>query len=118
MAKESKQDRIVRLMMDNMTEQFHELKTLDGNPNCKEMDVERWAQTFLKSCLGFSASNGYTVKAQEQKGKMRPDLIVYQGESPIFVIEVKRLGFDLNKSDFRCGKVQLQEYLYSLGKVP
>ena len=117
MAKENKQDRVVRQMFDHVTEHFHELKTLE-NPNSKESDVEKWAQTFLKTALGFSASNGYTIKSQEQKGKLRPDLVVYQGEAAIFVVEVKKLGFDLNKSDFRCGKVQLQEYLYSLGKVP
>ena len=117
MAKESKQDRTVRLMIDAMTEHFHELKALE-NPTTKESDVERWAQTFIKSCLGYTAGNGYTVKSQEQKGKLRPDLVVYQGETPVFVVEVKKLGFDLNKSDFRSGKIQLQEYLYSLGKVP
>lgn len=118
MAKESKQDRVVRQMMDNMTEHFHELKAIEGNLNSKESDIETWVQSLLKSCLGYSASNGYSVRSQEKKGKIRPDLIVYQGETPIFVIEVKKLGFDLNKSDFRCGKVQLQEYLFSLGKVP
>lgn len=118
MAKENKQDRTVRMMFDSVTEHFHELKALEANPNTKEMDVERWAQTFLKSCLGYSASNGYGIRAQEQKGKLRPDLVVYQAETPIFVVEVKKLGFNLDKSDFRCGKTQLSEYLYSLGKVP
>jgi hypothetical protein len=118
MAKECKQDRLVRQIMDATTEHIHELKALETNPNTKELEVERWAQSFLKSCLGYSASNGYSIRAQEQKGKQRPDLIVYQDEKPIFVVEVKKLGFDLNKSDFRSGKIQLQEYLYSLGKVP
>lgn len=118
MAKENKQDRLVRQMMDNMTEQFHELKSLDSHPGTKESDVEKWAQTFLKTCLGYSVTNGYTIRCQEQKGKHRPDLIVYQGETPIFVVEVKKLGFDLDKSDFRSGKVQLGEYLHTLGKVP
>lgn len=118
MAKENKQDRTVRQMFDHMNEHFHELKSMEANPNTKELDVERWAQSFLKSCLGYSASNGYSIRAQEQKGKLRPDLVVYFNESPIFVVEIKKLGFDLNKSDFRCGKVQLQEYLFSLGKVP
>ncbi len=118
MAKESKQDRIVRQIQDHVSEHFHELKALEGNPGTKEAEVERWAQSFIKSCLGYSAANGYTIRAQEQKGKMRPDLVVYQGDAPIFVVEVKRLGFNLDKSDFRCGKVQLQEYLFSLGKVP
>lgn len=118
MSKESKQDRTVRQMMDHMTEHFHELKNLEINPATKEMDIERWAQSFLKTCLGYSASNGYAIRAQEQKGKLRPDLVVYHSDAPIFVVEVKKLGFDLNKSDFRCGKIQLQEYLFSLGKVP
>jgi len=116
MAKENKQDRLVRQLMDSVNEHFHELKALESS-NCKESDVEKWAQTFLKSCLGYSVTNGYTVKCQEQKGNLRPDLVVYQGESPIFVVEVKKLGFDFDKSDFRCGKVQLQEYLSTLGKV-
>lgn len=118
MAKESKQDRLVRLMMDHMSEHMFELKALESNPNCKELEVERWVQTFLKSCLGYSATNGYSIRAQEQKGKHRPDLVVYKNEQPIFVVEVKKLGFDLNKSDFRNGKIQLGEYLYSLGKIP
>lgn len=118
MAKESKQDRTVRLMIESVTEHFHELKAIEANPNNKEIDVEKWAQTFLKSSLGYSVSSGYSIRSQEQKGKHRPDLTIYQGESPIFVVEVKKLGFNLDKSDFRCGKIQLQEYLYSLGKVP
>lgn len=118
MTKETKQDRLVRLMKDNVTEHITELKFLESNPNCKELDIERWVQMVLRSCLGYSATNGYTIRAQEQKGKHRPDLVVYKNELPLFVIEVKKLGFDLNKSDFRCGKIQLQEYLFSLGKVP
>ena len=118
MAKETKQDRIVRQMMDQMTEHMIELKALDANPNCKETDVEKWAQTFLKSCLGFSVSNGYTIKAQDQKGKLRPDIVVYKGEKPIFVMEIKKLGFDFEKSDFRNGKVQLKEYLSTFEEVP
>jgi hypothetical protein len=118
MAKETKQDRIVRQMMDQMTEHIVELKALDANPNCKESDVEKWAQTFLKSCLGFSVSNGYTIKSQDQKGKLRPDLVIYKGEKPIFVIEIKKLGFDFEKSDFRSGKIQLKEYLATFEEVP
>lgn len=118
MSKETKQDRIVRQMLDHMQEHLHELKSLEANPNVKELEVERWAQSMLKSCLGYSATNGYSIRAQEQKGKNRPDLIIYEAEKPIFVIEVKKLGFNLDKSDFRSGKIQLQEYLYSLGSVP
>jgi hypothetical protein len=118
MAKETKQDRIVRQVVDHMDEHLHELKALESNPNLKELEVERWAQTLLKSCLGYSATSGYSIRAQEQKGKNRPDLVIYQNEKVIFVMEVKKLGFNLDKSDFRSGKVQLQEYLYSLGNVP
>jgi|GEM_PF-939065 len=118
MAKETKLDRLVRLMFDNMSEHVHEIKALEANPGCKELDVERWCQSVLRSCLGFSATNGYSIRAQEQKGKHRPDLVVYKGEKPIFVFEVKKLGFDLNKSDLRSGRFQLQDYLYSLGNVP
>ena len=118
MAKETKQDRIVRQMMDQMTEHIVELRALDANPNSKESDVEKWAQTFLKTCLGFSVSNGYTIKSQDQKGKLRPDIVVYKGEKPIFVMEVKKLGFDFEKSDFRSGKIQLKEYLATFEEVP
>ncbi|AUN97341.1 hypothetical protein C0V70_04285 [Bacteriovorax stolpii] len=118
MAKENKQDRLVRLMKDNVAEHIMELKALEANPNCKELDIERWVQMVLRSCLGYSATNGYSILAQEQKGKHRPDLVVYKQDKPLFVLEIKKLGFDLNKSDFRCGKVQLQEYLFSLGKIP
>lgn len=105
-------------MMDQMQEHLHEFKALESNPNVKELEIERWAQTLLKSCLGYSAVNGYSIRAQEQKGKNRPDLVIYQNEKPVFVVEVKKLGFDLDKSDFRSGKIQLQEYLYSLGSIP
>lgn len=117
MSRETKQDRIVRTVFDQVTEHLHELKSLDGNPNCKEMDVERWAQSFLKSCLGYTSSNGYSIRAQETKGKMRPDLIVLHHDKPAFVVEVKKMGFDLNKSDFRSGKIQLNEYLQMIGDV-
>lgn len=117
MSRETKQDRIVRNLLDQATEHLHELKTLDTNPNTKELDVERWAQSFLKNCLGYTASGGYSIRAQETKGKMRPDLIVLRHDKPIFVVEVKKMGFDLNKSDFRCGKVQLNEYLNLIGSV-
>jgi len=117
MAKETKQDRVVRNMYDQTMEHLHELKTIESSPTSKEMDVERWAQSFLKSCLGYTASSGYSIKAQETKGKMRPDLIVLKNDKPVFVVEVKKSGFDLNKSDFRSGKTQLSEYLNTLGGV-
>lgn len=117
MAKETKQDRIVRNIFEQVTEHLHELKSLEANPNCKELDIERWAQSFLRNCLGFTSSSGYSIKAQETKGKSRPDLIVCFQEKPIFIVEVKKLGFDLNKSDFRSGKTQLNEYLNLIGNV-
>ena len=117
MARETKQERVVRGMFDQLTEHMHELKGLDSNPSTKEMDVERWCQSLLRNVLGFTASAGYSIRAQESKGKMRPDLIVFKGEKPIFVVEVKKLGFDLNKSEFRSGKVQLKEYLHNIGDV-
>ena len=119
MAKETKQDRVVRQMMIQMTEHVAELRAFEANPTkCKETDVEKWALTFLKSCLGYTVSNDYIIKAQDQKGKLRPDLVVYHKEKPIFVIEVKKLGFDFEKSDFRNGKVQLREYLATFEDVP
>lgn len=117
MARETKQDRVVRGIFDQVSEVLHQLRELDSNPGTKEMDVERWAEGVLRNCLGYTATNGYSVKAQETKGKMRPDLVVYHGEKPVLVVEVKRLGFDLGKSDFRSGKLQLNEYLHSIGNV-
>lgn len=117
MARETKQDRIVRGIFDQVSEHLHELKTLEQNPNVKEIDVERWAQSLLKTCMGYSSTSGYSIRAQETKGKMRPDLIVLKGDKPAFVVEVKKLGFDLNKSDFRSGKIQLNEYLNLIGDV-
>lgn len=117
MAKETKQDRLVRTMIDQTIEHVHELKSLDASPSSKELDVERWCQSVLKSCLGYSPSAGYSIRAQESKGKHRPDLIVLKNDKPVFVIEVKKLGFDLNKSDFRSGKLQLKEYLSNIGDV-
>jgi len=117
MARETKQDRTVRAILDQTTEHLHELKTLEANPTTKELDVERWAQSFLRNCLGYTSSAGYSIRAQESKGKMRPDLVVIQGDKPVFVVEVKKLGFDLSKSDFRSGKTQLSEYLNLIGNV-
>ncbi len=117
MARETKQDRTVRAILDQTTEHLHELKNLEATPSTKELDVERWAQSFLRNCLGYTSSAGYTIRAQEAKGKMRPDLVVMHGDKPIFVVEVKKLGFDLTKSDFRSGKVQLSEYLNLIGNV-
>ncbi|MBV2169430.1 MAG: type I restriction enzyme HsdR N-terminal domain-containing protein [Bdellovibrio sp.] len=117
MARETKQDRTVRAILDQTTEHLHELKTLEANSSTKELDVERWAQSFIRNCLGFTSSGGYSIRAQETKGKMRPDLVILQGEKPIFVVEVKKLGFDLNKADFRSGKAQLSEYLNLIGNV-
>lgn len=117
MARETKQDRIVRGMIDQTTEHVFELKNLESNAGSKESDVERWCQSFLKNCLGFTASAGYTIRAQESKGKMRPDLVLLKGDKPIVVVEVKKFGYDLNKSDFRSGKIQLSEYLNSIGAV-
>lgn len=117
MARETKQDRIVRGISDQVAEHLHELKSLESNPQCKEADVERWAQSFIKNCLGYTASGGYSIRSQESKGKMRPDLVVLKNENPVFVVEVKKLGFDLGKSDFRSGKIQLSEYLNLIGNV-
>lgn len=111
MARETKQDRIVRSMFDQVSEHTHELKALVANSATKELDVERWAQSLIRSCLAYTASNGYTIRAQETRGRMRPDLVVCKNDKPVFVIEVKRLGFELGKADFRSGKAQLTEYL-------
>ncbi len=117
MARETKHERVVRGMFDQIVEHLHEFKSLEGNPGTKELDVERWCQSVLRSCLGFTASAGYSIRAQETKGRSRPDLVVMKGEKPVFVVEVKKLGFDLNKSEFRSGKVQLKEYLHTIGDV-
>lgn len=117
MAKETKQDRIVRSIFDQVTEHLHELKNMDANVNTKESDVERWCSSFLKNCLSYTASSGYSIRSQESKGKMRPDLLVMKDDKPVFLVEVKKLGFDFDKSDFRSGKVQLTEYLNAVGNV-
>lgn len=117
MSKETKEDRIVRGIFDQVTEHLYDLKNMQSNSACKESDVERWCQSFLRGCLGYTASAGYVIRSQESKGKSRPDLIVSLNDKPIFVVEVKKLGFDLNKSDFRSGKVQLNEYLNQIGGV-
>jgi len=117
MAKETRQDRIVRTMIDQVTEHIIELKTMDSNTTTKESDVEKWCSSFLKNCLGYMASSGYSVRSQETKGRVRPDLIILKNEKPIFIVEVKKINFNFEKSDFRSGKVQLSEYLNSVGNV-
>lgn len=68
MARETKQDRIVRTMLDQATEHLHELKPIEANPHAKELDVERWCQSFVRNCLGYTSSGGYAIRAQEMKG--------------------------------------------------
>lgn len=105
-------------MFEQVYEHFHELKGLESSPlGSKESEVEKWCQSFLKNCFGYTHSSGYSIRSQESKGKLRADLVVYRNDKPIFLVEVKRLGFDLNKSDFRSGKVQLGEYLDAIGGV-
>jgi hypothetical protein len=118
MARETKQDRIVRTLIDQTTEHLHEMKSIELNIHNKEADIEVWAQSFLKNCLGYTVSAGYTIRSQEAKGKLRPDLVVQKSEKPVFIVEVKKFGFDLDKSDFRSGKVQLAQYLSTVGNVP
>ncbi len=117
MARETKQDRIVRTMTGAVTEHLLELKAIIANPSSKELDIERWCQSVMRACLGYSAVDGYTFRAQEHKGKSRPDLVILKGEDPICVVEVKRIGFNLNKSAFRSGRVQLSEYLFEFPNV-
>lgn len=117
MARETKHERIVRAMQDQIYENLVDLKRLADSPSAKELDVERWCQNVLKNCLGYTAIAGYSIMAQESRGKCRPDLIVSKNDKPLFVVEIKRLGFDLNKSDFRSGKTQLKEYLSQIGSV-
>ena len=117
MSRETKQERIVRGMANQMSEALYDLKNLSTNQTSKELDVEYWCQSLLKTCLGFTASQGYTILAQEVRGKMRPDLVVSKDGTPCFVVEIKKLGFDLNRSDFRSGKIQLAEYLRNMGNV-
>lgn len=114
MARESKIDRLARLMFDQAAEHLHELQAIASNSHAKELDVERWVQSVMRSCLGFSASNGYSIRAQETKGKMRPDLLVMKGDRAVLVVEVKKLDFNLDKAEFRSGKSQLKEYLSAL----
>lgn len=119
MARETKEERIVRGMTAPLMEQLMELKHLAANGS-KESDVEAWCQSLIKNVLGFTASNGYIVKSQETRGKMRFDLVVSPSNRPdqVFVVaEVKKLGGNLNKSDLRSGKSQLAEYLKQLGDV-
>lgn len=115
--RETKQERTVRSMTDQVAEHMVRLKDIASNPSCKESDVERWAESLLRSCLGFSAIEGYSIRAQEGRAKMRPDLVVSKAEKPLFVVEVKRFGFDLGKTDFRSGKTQLGEYLHGMPDV-
>lgn len=117
MSKETKQDRIVRGMFDQITEHLHELKALETNINLKELDIERWCQSLIRTCLGYTVTNGYTINAQETRGRARPDLVINKNNKPVIVIEIKKLGFDLDKSDFRSGKTQLAEYLKQIGNV-
>jgi len=119
MARETKEERLVRAMLPNLTEQLIELKHL-AEADAKESALEAWCVSLLKGVLGFSASNGYLVRAQESRGKSRFDIIVSRTEKPeqmILVVEVKRLGVNLNRSDLRSGKAQLNEYLKQAGDV-
>jgi len=74
MARETKEERTVKAMIEPLMEHLLDLKSLAANPNAKESDLERWCQSLLRSGLGYSAVNGYTIRAQESKGRSRPDL--------------------------------------------
>ncbi|MDZ4676366.1 MAG: type I restriction enzyme HsdR N-terminal domain-containing protein [Oligoflexia bacterium] len=115
MARETKRDKLIRQMSDQVTEHLHQLKALAANTATKESDVESWCQRVLVNCLGYTATNGYMVTAQEAKGKTRPDLIVNKNNKPLFIVEIKKLGFDFEKSNYRSGLSQLGEYLNHLG---
>jgi hypothetical protein len=117
MAKETKEERTVRGMIDQVTEHLHDLKNIAANPDTKELHVENWCQSLLKACLGFTATSGYSIRAQETRGKLRPDVVIYKDDKPMCVVEVKKLGFDLDKSNLRSGKGQLSEYLHAIGTV-
>lgn len=117
MARVSRQERLVREMSDQVSEHLHELKSIATNPGNKENDVEVWCHNVLKNCLGYTATNGYSIRSQEKRGKMRPDLIVSKGDKVLFVVEIKKLDYNLNKSDLRSGKVQLGEYLHQMPDV-
>jgi len=117
MVSENKKERIINQMCGTLSEHLYELKAALKNIDYKESDLERWVQHVIKSGLGYSASDNYLVSAQEKKSKMRPDLIISKDGKPIIIVEVKKLGFDLNKSDFRSGKTQLAEYLKTIGNV-
>ena len=118
MARETRDERIARTMTEQLTEQLFELKNMvTKKDQTRESDVEMWCQGVLKSCLGYSASAGYEIVVQEKRGKSRPDIVVSFQNKPILVIEVKKLFFDFNKSDFRSGKAQLAEYLGQMSDV-
>ncbi|MGK5089017.1 hypothetical protein WDW86_15780 [Bdellovibrionota bacterium FG-2] len=117
--RESREDKLVRQMIPQLTESLIELKAMPVGTT-KESDVEAWCRRVVKSVLGFSASAGYDVRTQETRGKMRFDLVVTRLDKPeeiLLVAEIKRLGANLSKSDLRSGKGQLQEYLKHLGNV-
>jgi hypothetical protein len=119
MPRETREERLVRLMIPQLTESLIELKTMQAN-GTKESYVEAWCRRVMKSVLGFSASAGYDVRTQETRGKMRFDVVVTKLDNPeeiLLVGEIKRLGSDLARSDFRSGKTQLNEYLKLLGNV-
>lgn len=115
--RENKIERTIRLMAEPVSEHLKQLLDISKNASNKELDIERWVERVLQSCLGFSASNGYSIRAQESKNKMRPDLAIYKADKPVLVVEVKRLDCSLDKTSFRSGKVQLREYLSSADGV-
>lgn len=118
MPKESHEERLHREMIPNLMESLTELKTMVANGNTKESFVEAWCRGIVKRVLGFSATAGYNVVNQATHGKMRFDLVVTLSDNPdkiLLVAEIKRLGSDLSKSDFRSGKTQLKEYALSIG---
>jgi len=106
-------------MIPQLNELMVELKNLEKS-SARESEVESWCLSVLKQVLGFSASAGYVVKSQEGRGRRRFDLAITLADQPdkiVLVVEVKKLGADLDKSDLRSGRAQLGDYLKSLGGV-
>lgn len=118
MKKQLKPASLINSMSEGMIKQFHELKTIELKQTSKHSDVERWTERFLTTCLGYTTSKGYFVQKMEEHYEAGPDFMVFEGKTPLFVVELKKLGCNLNKYDYRYQELPVKTLMKTVGFVP
>ena len=67
MARETKEERTVKAMIEPLMEHLLDLKSLAANPSAKESALQISRQSLLRSGRDCSVVFGYTIQPQEEK---------------------------------------------------